>query len=280
MTDDEGRSRSASDVAADKAILLIGMFLEDSAFAGEVRLVRARLGDLVNSSLDQQELDVTQLTEDTVEILWARARKINEELVEILSTRVEEIAVRGTKRPVDTPIAGQHIDANALDDLAQEAESMAARFGLKAPWVGYGLLLPDVVGFYFSAIWHDQNPRAAEVRVNRQVIVQAQYSPLFDKRRDVQRDIRIKAKDQLDAIDRLWSRGAGIGRHRTKPAAKQHLKWLFLRLKDPKTYTWARIADDSKTGVRTVRDAVEGLARDLQIELPLIPPGRPKKLRK
>ena len=262
MTDDRGRSRSVSDLAGDKAIVLIGMFLEDEAFAKEARLVRARLQDLVMAGLDQRDLDLAQL---------------NHELAEILDIQVEKIAVQGAKKSADTRITGKYFDARELEDLAQDAQSIGERFGLNAPWVGYAILLPQLVFSYFSAVWDDQNPSAAEVWAKSGVLVHARYSPLFDKRKDVERDIDSQAKDQLDAIDRQWSRGAGIRRHRTKPAAEQHLKWLFFRLKDPKTYTWARIAADSQTEDRTVRDAVENLARDLQVELPQRPPGRPKK---
>lgn len=114
--------------------------------------------------------------------------------------------------------------------------------------------------------------------VDPRVSVQARYSPLKDKRDDVERDIHAQIKDQLDAIDRQWSR-AGIGRQKKRPAAEQHVRWLFQRIRDPKTATWSKLAKDSKVGDRTVRDAVESLARDLNVELPLIPPGRPRKLR-
>lgn len=254
-----------SSVAARNAILLIEMFLEDEAFAKETQQVRARFQEAVNTGLN---LDISDAA------LVDRGLSVGQ----LLRAQVEEIAERGEGEQDDTLIAGQRIDAPALEEMAREAQSVGARIGLKAPWAGYAILLPEVVYYYFGALWNNENPQATEVRVNPHVFVQAQYSPLWDRRIDVERYISTQAKDQLDAIDRQWAR-AGVGKPRKKPAAEQHVTWLFLRLRDPKTATWDKIATDSDTEIRTVRDAVESLARDLQVELPRIPRGRPKKLR-
>ena len=131
VTDDQGRSRPVSSVAAVNAILLIRMFLEDGAFAEEARQVRARFQDWATTGLglDQQDVDRAQVSVRT------------QELAGVLLARAEEA---GVKRSVDRQISGQHFDASELEELAEDARAVGERFGLKAPWVGYSILLQEL----------------------------------------------------------------------------------------------------------------------------------------
>ncbi len=64
---------------------------------------------------------------------------------------------------------------------------------------------------------------------------------------------------------------------------RHHVRWLFVRLcpQPDAVWGWARIAEEEHlSDVPTVKRTVEGIARDMEIDLPPLPRGRPRKGRR
>ena len=96
-------------------------------------------------------------------------------------------------------------------------------------------------------------------------------------------------KKAVDETRRQWERNrrelesAGFTLENTKPELPLHVHWLFLRICPQEQYGrplgWRLIAKDEDKSFEAVRGAVLVLADELEISLPNIPAGAPRKFR-
>jgi hypothetical protein len=99
-------------------------------------------------------------------------------------------------------------------------------------------------------------------------------------------DKNVTRQDILDEFERLWNdgedylKGEGYTIYRRRELLR-HVRWLYLRVCPQsdigRPYGWKKIADAEHAAIRTVSEPVKSMALLLELELPTIPRGRPKK---
>ena len=101
-----------------------------------------------------------------------------------------------------------------------------------------------------------------------------------DEWKAVESQIVKEARRQRDAIREEYIK-AGLVLIDTEPSLELHVRWLYLRSSpQPDTgrpWGWRKIGNKDKHSHYTVRNAVLRLARKLEITLPHLPPGRPRR---
>ncbi|OGO08457.1 MAG: hypothetical protein A2Y61_01760 [Chloroflexi bacterium RBG_13_60_13] len=198
----------------------------------------------------------------------------------------------------------------ALHGYPEELEALAEEWGLRSDWAAPWLhaclmqhLYPDLassealslIPVNFSG---DLDSVFEAVRGENVICIQVRYAPYPPRvRRDPSQDLatvdwkrdfippRQKAKEeamsqleqQMDEMDRRYL-NRGYGLRDTEPELMRHVHWLFLRIcPQPdigSPWGYQKIADAHVVGKTTVRDAVLALAREMEINLPQLPPGQ------
>ena len=111
------------------------------------------------------------------------------------------------------------------------------------------------------------------------IVLHLRYEPLHESREDFEKRALAKLRAEMDAVEQAWE--AVAERQDTRTELERHSRWLFLRVCPQKPGAnplgWAAIAKRECAAVRTIRQAVEGLANAIGIALPRLTEGRPRK---
>lgn len=206
--------------------------------------------------------------------------------------------------------------AKQLQEAVCEIKAMADRWGLRAPW-GPALILQNaVMGTLFSPptfrsweVWSrslpqkkvdlkdimrvfpgiireteessetEETPQTAFVDC-RLIILVEHYDPMLQSDKQFLDVVRQKAESQMKSVKEILV-GAGMELLPKKSSLDAHVRWLYLHIcPQPdwgRPYGWREIATREHYNIGVITRPVKALARDLNISLPKLPAGRPRK---
>ncbi len=108
--------------------------------------------------------------------------------------------------------------------------------------------------------------------------VEAPFMPGTEREtlKEITKQSRRQMREVVDGLD-----GDGYVRRDTEPELREHVVWLYLHICPQedlgRPWGWSRIATDRGVSLFTVRNSVRALAKELDIKLPHLPGGAPRR---
>ncbi len=173
-----------------------------------------------------------------------------------------------------------------LHSYRAELDELARQWGLRSRWAApslhAALIEPFVLAEFGRAM--DRPVLTGAVRSyswdagNDKIILAIEVEDREDWKA-VQQRILSSARRQWDALQTRWENRPDWERRDIRPELRRHISWLYLRIcPQPDTgrpLSWGAIARRGKVGVTAITRVVKALAKEMEIDLPSIPAGRP-----